>query len=40
MELNEYLYMQGEVVKLFRAPQGPDSGFLFTTPVRETARLL
>jgi WD40 repeat protein len=29
MELNEYLYMQGEVVKLFRAPQGPDSGFLF-----------
>ena len=29
MELNELLYMQGEVVKLFRAPQGPDSGFLF-----------
>ncbi|MBI4658174.1 MAG: hypothetical protein HY735_04860 [Verrucomicrobia bacterium] len=29
MELNEYLYLQGEVVKLFRAPQGPDSGFLF-----------
>jgi hypothetical protein len=27
--LNEYLYLQGEVVKLFRAPQGPDSGFLF-----------
>lgn len=29
MELNELLYMNGEVVKLFRAPQGPDSGFLF-----------
>ncbi|MFM1767606.1 MAG: hypothetical protein RJA22_135 [Verrucomicrobiota bacterium] len=31
MELNEYLYLQGEVVRLFRAPQGPDSGFLFYT---------
>jgi WD40 repeat protein len=31
MELNEYLYMQGEVCKLFRAPQGPDSGFEFYT---------
>jgi WD40 repeat protein len=29
MELNQFLYLQGEVVKLFRAPQGPDSGFLF-----------
>ncbi len=29
MELNDLLYLQGEVVKLFRAPQGPDSGFLF-----------
>jgi len=29
MELNDLLYMNGEVVKLFRAPQGPDSGFLF-----------
>jgi len=29
MELNEFLYLQGEVVKLLRAPQGPDSGFLF-----------
>jgi hypothetical protein len=28
MELNELLYLQGEVVKLFRAPQGPDSGFV------------
>jgi len=28
MELNQYLYFGGEVVKLFRAPQGPDSGFL------------
>lgn len=29
MELNEYMYMAGEVCKLFRAPQGPDSGFNF-----------
>ena len=29
MELNELLYLEGEVVKLFRAPQGPDSGFQF-----------
>ncbi|MCI0535874.1 MAG: hypothetical protein L0Z50_11680, partial [Verrucomicrobiales bacterium] len=29
MQLNQLLYLQGEVVKLFRAPQGPDSGFLF-----------
>jgi WD40 repeat protein len=29
MELNQLLYLQGEVVKLFRAPQGPDSGFVF-----------
>ncbi len=29
MELNQLLYLQGEVVKLFRAPQGPDSGFNF-----------
>ncbi|HKQ38741.1 MAG TPA: c-type cytochrome domain-containing protein, partial [Verrucomicrobiae bacterium] len=29
MELNELLYLNGELVKLFRAPQGPDSGFLF-----------
>jgi WD40 repeat protein len=29
MELNQYLYMQGEVCRLFRAPQGPDSGFAF-----------
>lgn len=28
MELNELLYLDGEVVKLFRAPQGPDSGFV------------
>ncbi len=27
MNLNEYLYMQGEVCKLFRHPRGPDSGF-------------
>ena len=27
MELNDLLYMEGEIMKLFRAPQGPDSGF-------------
>ncbi len=31
MHLNQFLYLQGEVVKLFRAPQGPDSGFQFYT---------
>lgn len=29
MELNEYMFMQGEVCKIFRMPQGPDSGFQF-----------
>lgn len=29
MELNQYVYMQGEVVKLFLAPRGPDSEFNF-----------
>lgn len=28
MELNEYLYANGEVTKLWRYPRGPDSGFL------------
>jgi WD40 repeat protein len=28
MELNEYLYCNGEVVKLWMFPRGPDSGFL------------
>lgn len=27
MELNQYLYFSGEVTKLFRKPQGPDSGY-------------
>ena len=27
MELNEYLYANGEVVKLWLYPRGPDSGF-------------
>lgn len=27
MDLNQYLFMQGEVCKTFRAPQGPDSGY-------------
>lgn len=29
MDLNQYLYLNGEVVKLHTAPRGPDSGFLF-----------
>jgi len=29
MQLNQFLYINGEVVRLFRAPRGPDSGFLF-----------
>ena len=29
MQLNQMLYLNGEVVKLFRSPRGPDSGFLF-----------
>ena len=29
MQLNQLLYLNGEVVRLFRAPRGPDSGFLF-----------
>jgi len=29
MELNQYLYMEGEVCKIFRMPRGPDSGFAF-----------
>lgn len=28
MELNEYLFVNGEVVKLWHYPRGPDSGFL------------
>ena len=27
MELNQYIYMRGEVCKLFQYPQGPDSDF-------------
>ena len=37
MELNQYLYMAGEVGKYFRLPQGPDSGFLFYA--RRTVRV-
>jgi WD40 repeat protein len=29
MELNQYLYLQGEVCRIFRMPRGPDSGFVF-----------
>ena len=28
MDLNQYLYMSGEVCKTFRSPQGPDSGYV------------
>lgn len=28
MELNEYLYMNGDVMRLFRMPQGPDSDMI------------
>lgn len=31
MDLNQYLYMTGEICKTFRAPQGPDSGFQLYT---------
>jgi hypothetical protein len=31
MELNEYLYLNGEVMRLFRRPQGPDSEMLMYT---------
>jgi WD40 repeat protein len=27
MQLNQYIYMEGEVCRFFRAPRGPDSGF-------------
>ncbi|MEK6258472.1 MAG: c-type cytochrome domain-containing protein [Planctomycetota bacterium] len=27
MDLNQFVYMQGEVCKTFRSPQGPDSGY-------------
>ncbi len=29
MQLNQWVYLNGEVLKLFRSPRGPDSGFLF-----------
>jgi len=29
MELNQLMYLQGEVCKIYRMPQGPDSGFQF-----------
>ena len=31
MELNEYLYLNGDVMRLFRMPQGPDSDMLMYT---------
>jgi hypothetical protein len=31
MELNEYLYLNGDVMRLFRMPQGPDSEMLMFT---------
>ncbi len=29
MQLRQYMYLGGEVTRLFRMPQGPDSGFMF-----------
>lgn len=29
MDLDQYMYLSGEVVRLFRAPQGPDSEYVF-----------
>jgi mono/diheme cytochrome c family protein len=29
MELNQWMYLAGEVAKIFRMPEGPDSGFQF-----------
>lgn len=29
MELNEFMYLQGEVCRILRMPEGPDSGFQF-----------
>jgi hypothetical protein len=29
MELNEFVYLKGDVIKIFRMPQGPDSDMLF-----------
>ena len=41
MDLNQYVYMAGEVVKLFLAPRGPDSEYNFyTVPERQTPLLL
>jgi WD40 repeat protein len=31
MDLNQYVYMNGEICRTFRAPQGPDSGFQLYT---------
>lgn len=38
MDLNQYLYMNGEVAKLWLWPRGPDSGFVFY-PERGNRRL-
>ena len=35
MELNEYVYANGEVMKLWMLPRGPDSGFLVYPGVGE-----
>lgn len=29
MELNQFMYIEGEVVKLFKMPEGPDSAYVF-----------
>ena len=38
MELNQFLWMDGEVAKLYRLPEGPDSGFLFYGDTRGRRR--
>ena len=38
MELNDYVYLQGEVCRLFRAPQGPDSDSILYRSAAGTRR--
>ena len=36
MDLNQYVYIGGEIVRLFQMPRGPDSDLLFFTSTRKT----
>ena len=40
MELNEWMFVGGEVAKIFRMPEGPDSGFQYLPDQRQTPDLL